>query len=217
MRPLTPRGYGAPVANGVKLLVAVSGNIGAGKSTLAKSLCERGGLHLVPEPVEDNPYLGDFYADPVRWAYHAQTFIMSVRHEQQKRAYDLSRSGTSCLLDRCLHEDRIFAAVARDKGYLSPREWNTYATLHRALLSSAPPPEVVVYLRTTPEVARARTMLRARTEEATIPLDYLAALHAEYERWAEDMELTTRVLAVDVTESFADPDAVWAAVQALRV
>jgi deoxyadenosine/deoxycytidine kinase len=199
------------------LLVAVSGNIGAGKSTLAKSLCERGGLHLVPEPVEDNPYLGDFYADPVRWAYHAQTFIMSVRHEQQKRAHELSRSGTSCLLDRCLHEDRIFAAVARDRGYLSPREWNTYATLHRALLASAPPPEVVVYLRTTPEVAFARTMQRARTEEATIPLDYLAALHAEYERWAEDMELTTRVLAVDVTESFADPDAVWAAVQALRV
>lgn len=197
------------------MLVAVSGNIGAGKSTLAKALCERGGLHLVPEPVADNPYLADFYADPVRWAYHAQTFIMSVRHEQQKRAHESSRLGTSCLLDRCLHEDRIFAAVARDKGYLAPREWNTYATLHRALLASAPPPDVVVYLRTTPEVALARTMLRARVEEATIPLDYLAALHAEYEQWADGMELTTRVLVVDATEDFADPEVVWAGIQAL--
>lgn len=199
------------------MLIAVSGNIGAGKSTLAKSLCERGRLHLVPEPVEDNPYLADFYADPARWAYHAQTFIMAVRHEQQKRAHELSRSGTSCLLDRCLHEDRIFAAVARDKGFLAPREWSTYATLHRALLASAPPPEVVVYLRTTPEVAQSRISLRGRDAEASIPLDYLAALHAEYEQWAESMELTTRVLVVDATENFADPDAVWESVQAFRL
>lgn len=198
------------------MLVAVSGNIGAGKSTLAKSLCERGGLLLVPEPVEDNPYLGDFYHDPVRWAYHAQTFIMSVRHAQQKRAHELSHSGTSCLLDRCLHEDRIFAAVARAKGFLSPREWDTYATLHRALLASAPPPDVVVYLRSTPEVSLARVALRGRGEEASVTLDYLAALHTEYEAWAEGMSLTTRVLTVDASEKFADADAVWASLQGFR-
>ena len=48
-------------------------------------------------------------------------------------------------------------------------------------------------------------------------LDDLAALHAEYEQWAESMELTTRVLVVDATENFADPDAVWAEVQAFRL
>jgi deoxyadenosine/deoxycytidine kinase len=198
------------------MLVAVSGNIGAGKSTLAKALCERGRLHLVPEPVEDNPYLGDFYADPARWAYHAQTFIMSVRHAQQKQAQELSHLGTSCLLDRCLHEDHIFALVARDKGFLSPREWGTYVTLHRALLSSAPPPDVVVYLRSTPEASLARVALRGRGEEASVTLDYLAALHTEYEGWVNDMALTTRVLTVDVQDTFADPDAVWASIQGFR-
>ena len=76
---------------------------------------------------------------------------------------------------------------------------------------------MVVYLRTTPEAAQARIVLRGRTEEATIPLDYLVALHTEYEQWAESMELTTRVLVVDATENFADPDAVWAVVQAFRM
>jgi deoxyadenosine/deoxycytidine kinase len=75
----------------------------------------------------------------------------------------------------------------------------------------------VVYLRTTPEVAQSRISLRGRDEEATIPLDYLAALHAEYEQWAESMELTTRVLVVDAVGAFADPDAVWAEVQAFRM
>lgn len=197
------------------MLIAVSGNIGAGKSTLASSLCSIGGYHLVPEPVTDNPYLGDFYEDPVRWAYHAQTFIMSVRHAQQKRAHELSHAGTSCVLDRCLHEDRIFAAVARDMGYLSPREWDTYATLHRALLSSAPPPDVIVYLKTSPQIARYRMLLRGREEESSVGLDYLTALHNEYEHWANEMHLSTRVLVVEADEDFAQADEVFARIQVL--
>lgn len=198
------------------MLIAVSGNIGAGKSTLASSLCYIGNYHLVPEPVTDNPYLGDFYNDPVRWAYHAQTFIMSVRHAQQKRAHELSHAGTSCVLDRCLHEDRIFAAVARDMGYLSPREWETYATLHRALLSSAPPPDVVVYLKTTPQMAYYRMKLRARDEETSVGLDYLTALHNEYEHWAGEMHLSTRVLVVEASEDFADAEEVFKKIQDFR-
>ena len=43
--------------------IVVAGNIGAGKSTLVQLLSERLGFQPFFEPVNDNPYLEDFYSD----------------------------------------------------------------------------------------------------------------------------------------------------------
>ncbi|HHO51297.1 MAG TPA: deoxynucleoside kinase, partial [Deltaproteobacteria bacterium] len=50
--------------------VAVSGNIGVGKSSLVRFLTEQYGFLPIYEPVDDNPYLSDFYADMGRWSFH---------------------------------------------------------------------------------------------------------------------------------------------------
>jgi deoxyadenosine/deoxycytidine kinase len=51
----------------VKKYVAVAGNIGVGKSTLVKLLCNRLSWQPFYEPEADNPSLADFYRDMRAW------------------------------------------------------------------------------------------------------------------------------------------------------
>jgi deoxyadenosine/deoxycytidine kinase len=63
----------------MKKFVAVAGNIGVGKSTLVALLCQNLGWQPFYEPVAENPYLADFYADMRTWAFHSQIFFLTHR------------------------------------------------------------------------------------------------------------------------------------------
>ena len=175
------------------MLVAVSGTIGVGKSTLCARLAGETGFSLIPEPVGSNPYLGDFYKDPSRWAFTAQIFMITDRFRRQRH---LGRQ-EGYLLDRCLHEDWVFAQVLHEMGHLSDREWATYLGLYESLIQVAPVPDAVVYLRVTPETALRRIGSRGRDSESAISLSYLSHLHRVYEEWAETMAATTTVVTLD--------------------
>jgi deoxyadenosine kinase len=183
------------------MLVAVSGTIGAGKSTLCTQLGAALGFDVVPEPVLDNPYLGDFYADPERWAFASQVFMVTHRF---RRYLDVSGSPDGFLLDRCIFEDHVFAEVCRDMGYLTRREWDTYCALQEAFLQVVEPPTVVVYLRVSPETAARRIAARGRSVESAVGIDYLRRLHDAYERWADKMRAVTEVIEVDWS-AYGDP------------
>ena len=55
-----------------KLFVAMAGNIGAGKTTAAKTLSQSFGYELFDEPVVDNRFLADYYKDMRRWSFTLQ-------------------------------------------------------------------------------------------------------------------------------------------------
>ena len=50
--------------------IAIAGNIGSGKTTLTKKLAKRYGWIPHFEPVDNNPYLADYYADMDRWSFN---------------------------------------------------------------------------------------------------------------------------------------------------
>ena len=54
------------------LFIGIAGLIGAGKSTLATALGELTGLPVYYEPVQDNEYLADFYADTAKYAFQCR-------------------------------------------------------------------------------------------------------------------------------------------------
>lgn len=176
------------------MLVAVSGTIGAGKSTFCEDLGANIGFGVVPEPVSDNPYLQDFYTEPERWAFAAQVFMVTHRF---RRYLDVSKAEGGFLLDRCLFEDYVFAEVCKDMGYLTRREWDTYCALQESFLEVVKPPDVIVYLRITPETAARRIASRARGMESGVSIDYLRRLHHSYEGWIDRMRSLTHVIEVD--------------------
>ncbi|HZW02336.1 MAG TPA: deoxynucleoside kinase [Anaerolineaceae bacterium] len=165
----------------MKKYIAVAGNIGVGKSTLVRLLCERLGWQPFFEPVTENPYLADFYQDMPAWAFHSQVFFLSHRLRIQK---EIMRYPGSVIQDRSIYEDaEIFAHNLYLQGSLSPRDHETYHELYHTLTEFIPPPDLVIYLRATPRTLTERIRRRARSYESDIPADYLDQLNKLYEEW----------------------------------
>ncbi len=59
--------------------IAIAGNIGAGKTTLTKMLAKRYGWTAHFEPVDNNPYLEDYYNDMTRWSFNLQIYFLNKR------------------------------------------------------------------------------------------------------------------------------------------
>jgi len=95
-----------------QLFIAISGLIGAGKTTLAKALAETMGLPAYYEPVADNEYLADFYADQKTFAFPLQIYLLNARFRQHQQIIWSGRGGVS---DRSIYEDQIFAKILKDQ------------------------------------------------------------------------------------------------------
>ena len=62
--------------------IAIAGNIGCGKTTLTKMLSKRYGWTPRFEPVDNNPYLADYYADMPRWSFNIQIYFLAKRFKE---------------------------------------------------------------------------------------------------------------------------------------
>ena len=89
------------------MYVAVAGNIGAGKTSLAELLSKHYGWEAHFEDVIDNPYLDDFYNHMERWSFNLQIYFLNSRFRQLK---NFKASNKDFIQDRTIYEDaRIFA------------------------------------------------------------------------------------------------------------
>ena len=177
----------------MKKFVAVAGNIGVGKSTLVSMLCMRMGWEPFFEPVTENPYLADFYADMNAWSFHSQVFFLAHRLRSH---YDLAHHPSSVVQDRSVYEDaEIFAQNLYLHGHIKPRDYQTYRELYETTMRFLPPPDLVVYLRSSVPTLMKRISSRGRDYEKSISADYLQGLNNLYETWIDNFILCP-VLAV---------------------
>ena len=161
--------------------IVVAGNIGAGKSTLVELLSRE--LQLTPfyEPVSENPYLSDFYDDMKRWAFQSQLFYLTRRLRIHRQLLDVQGS---VIQDRSVYEDaEIFAKNFFLQGDISERDFGVYQDLYQILVTLLPPPDMIIYLKTSVPVLAERIARRGRDFEADIPQDYLTRLNGLYESW----------------------------------
>jgi deoxyadenosine/deoxycytidine kinase len=166
-------------------IIAVAGNMGAGKSSLVEWLRQQFGMVPFFEPNEENPYLADFYADMPRWAMSSQTFFL-VRRFQIHRAIDrrAAEDPRPIVQDRTLYEDaEVFAAHLHQAGHIDDRDWKTYQDLYRTLRDEIRAPDLMIYLRCPLKTLARRIKQRGRDFEKRIPRSYLASLEALYEAW----------------------------------
>jgi deoxyadenosine/deoxycytidine kinase len=171
----------------MKKFIAVAGNIGVGKSTLVKLLTARLGWKPFYEPVEENPYLADFYQDMRTWAFHSQIYFLTRRLRIHRQLIDYDGSA---IQDRSVYEDaEVFAHNLFQQGQLDERDYRSYCELYRVLSDFLPAPDLVLYLRASVPTLLGRIQTRGRDYERQITADYLDQLNQLYERWISHFTL----------------------------
>lgn len=177
----------------MKKFVAIAGNIGVGKSTLVKMLCDQMSWDPFYEPVTENPYLADFYQNMSAWAFHSQIFFLAHRLRSH---FSLAQHSNSVIQDRSVYEDaEIFARNLYQLGNIQDRDYWTYRELYETSVQFLPPPDLVIYLRASVPTLLNRIDSRGRDYERKIAPEYLQNLNILYEAWIENFTLCP-VLAV---------------------
>ena len=178
----------------MKWFVAVSGNIGSGKSTVTTLLSEKLGWKPYYEVVDENPYLPDFYANMPRWSFHLQVFFLSKRFQHHQQ---IARSPASVIQDRTIYEDaEIFARNLYLQGLMDERDFRNYYELFNTMLQFLRPPDLILYLQAPVQILLERIHRRARDFEQRIPPTYLQQLNERYAEWVERFRLCP-ILTVD--------------------
>ena len=161
--------------------IAIAGNIGSGKTTLTRMLAHRYGWTPRYEPVDNNPYLADFYADMERWAFNTQIYFLNKRFRE---VVEISRSDETIIQDRTIFEDaRIFAPNLHDQGKLSDRDFDNYTDLFDLMISLVKLPDLMIYIRSSIPTLVEQIQKRGRDFEQSIRIDYLEGLSRRYEDW----------------------------------
>jgi deoxyadenosine/deoxycytidine kinase len=127
--------------------IAIAGNIGSGKTTLTKMLAKRFGWNPRFEPVDNNPYLADFYVDMERWSFNLQVYFLNKRF---KEVVEISKSEDTIIQDRTIFEDAcIFAPNLHGMGMMSDRDFANYSDLFDLMISLVDLPDLMIYIRTS--------------------------------------------------------------------
>jgi len=164
--------------------IAVTGNIGAGKTTLTKLLAKN--YKWIPqfEDVDENPYLDDFYYNMEKWSFNLQIYFLGSRFKQIK---EIRESGKNIIQDRTIYEDAyIFAENLHDMGLLASRDYDNYLNLFGLMTEYTQAPDLLIYLRASIPTLVKQIAKRGREYESSISIDYLMRLNEKYEKWIDN-------------------------------
>lgn len=192
--------------------IAIEGPIGVGKTTLASRLSETLSARILAEAPDDNPFLGDFYANPAAHALSAQLFFLLQRARQidALRQTDLFDGG--CVADFMFDKDPLFAGLN-----LSGHELALYDDIYARLAWQAPQPDCVVYLQASRELLMERIAQRGRAAESGLTSDYLGrvidAYRAMFDHYSAAPLIRVDAERLDLVASTTDYQKVVAAIE----
>jgi deoxyadenosine/deoxycytidine kinase len=177
--------------------IAICGNIGSGKTTLAEKLAKHYGWTALLESVDHNPYLRDFYQDMSKWSFHLQIFFLNSRFKQVNQIRESKRT---IIQDRTIYEDAyIFASNLRQNGLMTERDFATYKDLFESMQQFVKPPDLLIYLKADIPKLVQQIEKRGRDFEYAIRIDYLMSLNAHYEEWIGNYNLG-KLVVIDVNK-----------------
>jgi len=176
--------------------IAITGNIGAGKTTLARKLSEHYKWGVLYEAVEGNPYLSDFYEDMARWSFNLQVFFLNSRFSQAQTIRSMLYQ--TVVQDRTIYEDAfIFAKNLSDSKLMEERDYQNYLKLYETITNAIKPPDLIVYLKADLPKLRQQIQKRGRDFEQSISDEYLLNLNGLYESFA-DTYIDGSLLTIEV-------------------
>tara|TARA_R110002167_G_scaffold51427_7_gene148867 strand:+ start:874 stop:2022 length:1149 start_codon:yes stop_codon:yes gene_type:complete len=156
--------------------IAIEGNIGAGKTTLAHKISEDYNAKLVLERFADNPFLPKFYEDQGRYAFPLEMSFLADRYQQfsdDTSQYDLFKN--FMISDYDIYKSLIFAQVTLQK-----EEFGLYRKLFNLMYREVKKPKIYVYLHQSTERLLEQIKIRGRDYEQNIGAPYLERINQGY-------------------------------------
>lgn len=167
--------------------IAIAGNIGVGKTTLAEKLAQHFGWDVYYEAVEGNPYLAPFYDDMTKWSFHLQVYFLNSRFEQVLRIKE--DAFQPVIQDRSIYEDAyIFALNLHESGIMNETDYATYLGLFKTIMKAVTPPNLMIYLKADTDKLVRQIQLRNRSFEQNIDISYLESLNRLYDAFSSRYE-----------------------------
>ena len=175
--------------------IAIEGNIGAGKTSLAKMISEDFNSKLVLERFADNPFLPKFYKDKERYAFPLEMSFLADRYQQLSddlAQFDLFKN--FLVSDYYIFKSLIFAQVT-----LSEDEYLLYRKMFTLIYKEITKPDLYIYLYQNTDRLLENIKKRGRDYERNIESEYLQKIHDGYSSFIKT-EQNLNTLIIDVSE-----------------
>lgn len=175
--------------------IAIEGNIGAGKTTLANKIAEDFSGKLILERFADNPFLPKFYEDKNRYAFPLEMSFLAERYQQ----FTDDTSQPDLFSDFMVSDYDIYKSLIFAKVTLQEEEFRLYRKLFHLMYKDVMKPDLYVYLYQNTDRLLQNIKKRGREYEQDIPPDYLDRInHGYFEHMKTQNDL--RVLVIDISE-----------------
>ena len=175
--------------------IAVEGNIGAGKTSLAKMMSDEFNAKIVLERFADNPFLPRFYEDKERYAFPLEMSFLADRYQQLSddlAQFDLFKN--FIVSDYYIFKSLIFAQVTLQK-----EEYALYRKMFDLMYKEITKPDLYVYLYQNTDRLLENIKKRGRDYEQNIESSYLQKIHDGYSNFIKT-EQNLNPLIIDVSE-----------------
>lgn len=175
--------------------LAVEGNIGAGKSTLARMLADHYRCRLIAEGFADNPFLPLFYKDPKQYGFPLEVSFLAERYKQLHEVLhtnDLFKKGF--VSDYIFTKSLLFAKVT-----LADEEFRLFQRLFDIINPRLQQPDLMIYLHAPISRLQVHIRTRARKYEQEISNDYLFRIQETYLEYIRQHPI--RTLIVDMSDA----------------
>lgn len=173
-------------------LISIEGVIGSGKSELAKLLEKRYDGNYLPEAVDNNPILADYYENPKENAFPLQIFFLNQRFKDLKETYNHGLN----IQDRNILCDQLFYHVNYINGNATKVQYELYQDLLGNMMEEIhgfpKRPELLIFIDINLDTELKRIAKRNRdfeqpTEENGLE-EYYGKLHNAYQKFIKEYQ-----------------------------
>ena len=193
--------------------IAIEGNIGAGKTSLATKISEDFNAKLILERFAENPFLPNFYEDKARYAFPLEMSFLADRYQQfsdDTNQFDLFKS--FMVSDYDIFKSLIFARVTLQK-----QEFDLYRKIFNFMYKEVKKPKIYVYLYQTTTKLLEQIKKRGRDYEQGIDMEYLEKINRGYldylKTYPKENQLVIDVSELDFVASKSDYEVVLERIQ----